>query len=91
LPKKKEAPNLESLARLRTVSAVNTLIGLMESPRVPSATRAVAAIALLDRGWGRPKSNDFGSDGAAHIVITIRNLMSEIDNKSKLIEHDPET
>jgi hypothetical protein len=75
VPRKKEAPDLKSLARLRTVSAVNTLIGLMESKKVQAAVRATAACAILDRGWGRPAQAHTGADGEEEIRITIRNIM----------------
>lgn len=42
------------LARAKTEAAVETLAGIMADGSAPPAARVSAAIALLDRGWGRP-------------------------------------
>jgi hypothetical protein len=65
---------VKSLARLRTASAINVLTGLMESTKCPAAVRVTAAVALLDRGHGRPAQSLMGEDGD-EIKITIRNLL----------------
>jgi hypothetical protein len=39
------------LARQHTVAAIDTLVKCLIDPR----HRVAAAVALLDRGWGRPK------------------------------------
>ncbi|MGH7082017.1 MAG: DUF5681 domain-containing protein [Acetobacteraceae bacterium] len=44
---------IRALARLHTESAVATLIDIAEYGASENA-RVAAAIALLDRGWGRP-------------------------------------
>ena len=46
--------DLQQLARDRTVDAIGTLINVMRNANAASAARVSAAIALLDRGWGRP-------------------------------------
>lgn len=45
---------VQSLARQHTEAAINTLVGIMQNPAAPSAARVSAAIAVLDRGYGRP-------------------------------------
>jgi len=34
----------------------------MRQPKAPAAARVQAAVALLDRGWGKPKQIVSGSD-----------------------------
>jgi hypothetical protein len=34
---------------------VRTLAGIMKERRAPAAARVSAAVALLDRGWGKPE------------------------------------
>jgi hypothetical protein len=42
------------LARSHTAAAINTLARIMRHPKVSPAARVMAAVALLDRGWGKP-------------------------------------
>lgn len=51
----KAPADIRSAARSHTETAINTLVGIMKEPRSPAAARVAAAIALLDRGWGKPK------------------------------------
>ena len=51
----KAAADIRSLARSHTATAVRTLAGIMRESRAPAAARISAAIALLDRGWGKPQ------------------------------------
>jgi hypothetical protein len=48
--KKHEGKSLQALARQYTPDAVAALVKALNSPR----ERVPAAIALLDRGWGKP-------------------------------------
>jgi len=50
----KAPAEIKSLARSHTVSALNTLAGVMNEPSAPPSARVAAATALLDRGWGKP-------------------------------------
>lgn len=45
---------VQELARHRTAEAVETLTEVMTDPATPPAARVSAAVALLDRGWGKP-------------------------------------
>ena len=45
---------IKSLARAHTESALNVLAGIMNEPDAPHPARVSAAVALLDRGWGKP-------------------------------------
>jgi hypothetical protein len=45
---------IKSLARSYTNSALSVLKSIMQQPDAPPAARVTAAIALLDRGWGKP-------------------------------------
>ena len=51
----KTPTDIRSLARSHTATAVRTLVGIMKERRSPAAARVSAAIALLDRGWGKPE------------------------------------
>jgi hypothetical protein len=50
---------LEQIARQHTPAAIAALVAALKSTR----ERVPAAIALLDRGWGRPAQAITGSDG----------------------------
>jgi hypothetical protein len=45
---------VRDLARSCTEAAVRTLVEIMTNPKAPAAARVAAAVAVLDRGWGRP-------------------------------------
>ena len=51
----KTPTHIRSLVRSHTATAVRTLAGIMKERRAPAAARVSAAIALLDRGWGKPQ------------------------------------
>jgi hypothetical protein len=51
----KTSADIRSLARSHTATAVRTLAGIMKERRAPAAARVSAAIAVLDRGWGKPQ------------------------------------
>jgi hypothetical protein len=73
---------------MRTVSAVNVLIGIMEAKRSPPATRVAAATALLDRGWGKPPLSVTGKDGDDDIRITIREIVETARGREKEGDED---
>lgn len=50
----KATADIRSLARSYTKTALKTLVGIMQQRSAPAASRVSAAIALLDRGWGKP-------------------------------------
>ncbi len=51
----KTPTDIRSLARSHTGKAIRVLAGIMKESRAPAAARISAAIALLDRGWGKPQ------------------------------------
>ena len=65
---------LSDLAREHTEAAINVLIDVMNTVAAPESARVSAAIAVLDRGWGRPKQ-DLGiemADDVAGVVARAR-------------------
>ncbi len=42
-------------ARAHTLLAIKTLAEVAANPHEPAAARIAAAVALLDRGWGKPR------------------------------------
>jgi len=72
-PKKKLPTDLKSLARSHTGISINTLSGIAKSG-TSEAARVSAAIALLDRGWGKPNQpHEAKIDG--DLTITIRKML----------------
>jgi len=45
---------MRDLARQKTEKAIETLESVMNGKNTPPNARVAAAVALLDRGWGRP-------------------------------------
>lgn len=46
---------VEALARTHTETALNALVRVCTDTDAPAAAQVSAAVALLDRGWGRAK------------------------------------
>lgn len=62
---KRNAKTLADLCRAHTEEAVKTLIVCMRNPK----ERLPAAIAILDRGWGKPKQVIEGSPDGSPIAL----------------------
>lgn len=54
--------DIQQLCRSYTDGAVKTLVGIMNAPKAPAASRVMAAQAIIDRGWGKAKQ-EIGVDG----------------------------
>ncbi len=52
--KERTMTEVKSLAITQTKLAINTLVQIMRNDEAPAAARVSAAIAILDRGWGKP-------------------------------------
>ena len=75
----KTPTDIRSLARSHTEGALNTLKGIMHQADAPPAARVSAAVALLDRGWGKPSqtmemtvrriARDLADDELADIAV----------------------
>jgi len=74
--------DVASLARNHTELALNTLSGLARSPKCPPAARVAAAVALLDRAWGRPYQAHTGADGG-DIKVTIRQIIETVGQNGR--------
>jgi hypothetical protein len=78
---------VRSLARAYTPTAINRLVGLCTQAKSESV-QCQAAIALLERGWGKPPQSRTGEDGEGDIRVTIRHLIE--DARGMVIEGKPE-
>jgi hypothetical protein len=83
LPRKKTLVDIKSLARVHTATAIKTLQSIMMQTKSPTASRVAAAIALCDRGWGRPPQSVTGKDGEEDIRITIREIVETARGREK--------
>jgi hypothetical protein len=82
---------IKSLARQHTSLAINTLAAIAGDYDEDTGPRVTAAIALLDRGWGKPAQTHTGEDGEGDIRIVVRHIIcGERAPQSKLIEHGRE-
>ena len=69
--------NLKSLARSYTETAIQTLGGIASNGE-SEAERVSASIALLDRGWGKPKT-DNTHEVKGEIKVVLRKMLSDDD------------
>jgi hypothetical protein len=76
------------LARCHSRLAIKVLAGIAKDGTNDGA-RVAAAVALLDRGWGKPAQTHTGEDDK-EIRITIRQLFEHRDEEEPLLlEHEP--
>jgi hypothetical protein len=59
--RRKEDAKVKDFAKEHTQLAIDTLVNLCKNGKAES-TKLAAAIALLDRGWGRPAQAIIGGD-----------------------------
>jgi hypothetical protein len=77
----KTLTDLRSLARSHTRTALSVLVGLMRSADVAPAARISAAIAILDRGWGKPTQPlGNGEAGALELIHKIERVIVHPEN-----------
>ena len=82
--------DIAELARTHTVGAIATLAAIMTDPGVPPSARVNAAIALLDRGWGKPPQ--YGSLEVSHTLADeFEALIRELGrNRPATLDHGQE-
>ncbi len=66
----KEDPKVKVLAQAHTEEAINALVGVMRNKKAPPSAIVSAAIAILDRGHGKPVQPLAGSDEDPPIQMT---------------------
>lgn len=76
----KAKADIRSLARSHTDTAIRTLVGIMNQSKASPAARVAAAVAVLDRGWGKPQQ---ALDLTHDVGDTLAELMREIDGRSR--------
>jgi len=72
--RRKTAATIIDLARAHSPDAIKTLAEICNNPEAAPAPRVAAAIALLDRGWGRPmQPTDFTSNGESvrYVIMAV--------------------
>ncbi len=76
---------IRSLARSHTNMAIKILAGIAKDGTNEGA-RVSAAVALLDRGWGKPAQQHTGEDGKGDIQVVIRHIVDGRDVAPRVIE-----
>jgi len=69
---------VKELARAHTEQAIQTLVDALSNER----TSVAAAVALLDRGWGKPAQAITGEDGGA--VLTESRVTYDLSSLNDL-------
>jgi hypothetical protein len=82
--------DIRSLARSHTEIAIKVLAGVAKDGTNESA-RVAAAVALLDRGWGKPAQAHTGENGEGNIRVVIRHIVTgrEKPLEAKVIDAMP--
>jgi hypothetical protein len=84
---------LQKLARAHTPTALATLVEIMSDSASPPNSRVAAAVALLDRGYGRPSTAVFvqmtpqiSSADREALLTTLVTAMDEMAASAKAAE-----
>ena len=64
----REVADVRALARSRGKEAIDTLYEIMTDKSAPANARQAAAVALLDRGYGRPEQSFTGALNVAYSI-----------------------
>ena len=73
----KAPTEIKSLARVHTQAAIRTLAKIINQPKASPLARIAAAVALLDRGWGKPVAVEHIGEAGNYVVISSEPLTSE--------------
>jgi hypothetical protein len=77
--------DVQQMARTHTPEAINALVLALKVPQ----TRVPAAVALLDRGWGKAAQVVVGPDGGA-LAMTINVVTGVARDEPQMIEAETE-
>jgi hypothetical protein len=67
----KTITEIKALSRTLSARAIRNLASIMDDKKQPAASRVSAAVALLDRGWGRPAQAISGdADNPLQVEVT---------------------
>src|SRR5215472_18389877 len=76
----KTPTEIASLARSFTEPALKTLAAIMRQPKAPAAARVQAAVALLDRGWGKA-AQLVAVDGEIRQLVEVKLNVVHVERK----------
>ena len=75
--------DLKEAAKAHTRQALNTLVSVMNDPGAAQASRITAAVALLDRGWGRPQQNIEARVENVDIAKSAAQVLMDLSRRAK--------
>jgi hypothetical protein len=79
-PSKKTPTELDSLARAYTEVSIQTLGNYVNGPHTDPDIKIRAIAILLDRGWGKPKTdNNHTISGEVRVIL--RKMLEDEDNE----------
>lgn len=78
--------DVQALARTHTAAAIEALVAALGKEK----ERVAAAIALLDRGWGKPAQEITGPDGGALSVTYVIRAPTPVESADEWLKlHAP--
>ncbi|NBS35048.1 MAG: hypothetical protein EBS82_04270 [Methylocystaceae bacterium] len=75
--------DLKEAAKAHTRQALNTLVSVMNDSEAPQASRITAAVALLDRGWGKPQQNIEAKIEATDMAKTAATVLLDLSRRAR--------
>ena len=79
----KTLPEIRSLARSHTRTALNVLVGVMRNKDASAPARVSAANAILDRGWGKATQTIETGDEALELIHRIERVIVHPENSDR--------
>lgn len=75
--------DLKEAAKAHTRQALNTLVSVMNDSQAPQASRITAAVALLDRGWGKPQQNIEAKIESVDMAKTAATVLLDLSRRAR--------
>lgn len=75
--------DLKEAAKAHTRQALNTLVSVMNDSSAPQASRITAAVALLDRGWGKPQQNIEAKIESVDMAKTAATVLLDLSRRAR--------
>lgn len=75
--------DLKEAAKAHTRQALNTLVSVMNDSEAPQASRITAAVALLDRGWGKPQQNIEAKIESVDMAKTAATVLLDLSRRAR--------
>ena len=81
----RDVAEVRELARAHTADAIATLARIMTDPTQPPAAQVTAAVAMLDRGWGKANQPAQQNHGPTLLELIHQSVYEQSERAGQLV------